>query len=94
VGVVLWRDESGRSVATVVAKATYELKKDVSALSHQPEPIREPDDLAPFKGGHEILIVGNRLAHSANARITIGAVEILVATTPPPKRDAVLEREG
>ncbi|NUP06015.1 MAG: DUF2169 domain-containing protein [Polyangiaceae bacterium] len=74
VGVVLWRDESARVLATVVAKATYKLTQGTSEIVDQPDPIRHPDeywddgaagslrfpsDLAPFKADHEVVVVGH-----------------------------------
>lgn len=74
VGVVLWRDEAGQVLATVVAKATYALEPGTSALVDVPDPIRPrdeywedgsaaslrfPSDLAPFKAAHEVLVVGH-----------------------------------
>jgi hypothetical protein len=74
VGVVLWRDESSRVLATVVAKATYALAQGTSEIAPSPDPIRHPDeywddgaaeslrfpsDLAPFKPAQEVLVVGH-----------------------------------
>ena len=42
-GLVLWRDESSRVLATVVAKATYNLAQGTSEVVEEPNPVRHPD---------------------------------------------------
>ncbi len=114
VGIVLWRDEAARVVATVVAKATFRLEPGKSPIAETPDPIRHPDeywddgaagslrfpsDLAPFKAGHELLVVGhahatsNRPVHQATARVVTIDIDKMIATAPPRRfdRDGHLE---
>lgn len=73
VGVVLWRDDAARVLATVVAKATFRLAQGKSELV-EPEPMRHadeywddgaagsvrfPNDLVPFKAKPEVLVSGH-----------------------------------
>ncbi len=109
IGVVLFRDESSQVHATVVAKATYELAPGRSALVSPPDPIRHPDeywddgasgslrfpsDLAPFKGAHEVLVVGHaypkglRPADAATARLVVGDIEKMITATTPRRTDS------
>ncbi|NUP06020.1 MAG: DUF2169 domain-containing protein [Polyangiaceae bacterium] len=77
IGAVLWRDESARVLATIVAKATYKLAQGTSQIVDEPDPIRHsdervPSDLAPFKSLHEVLVVGHA---DGDARIVVGTIE-------------------
>ncbi|MFO0617939.1 MAG: DUF2169 domain-containing protein [Polyangiaceae bacterium] len=82
VGVALWRDESARVFATVVAKVTHRLTPGTTTVVEPPDPIRERDvyaddgdagrlqfasDLAPFKAAHEVLVVGHLRANQGSA---------------------------
>lgn len=76
-GAVMWRDRRGKAVATLIAKATYELSQGEAAPIDVPLPIQEedvhwdddpsrsvhvPSDLAPFKSSAEVVIVGSAFA--------------------------------
>lgn len=95
VGVVLWRDEGNRLLATVVAKATYRLAPGMSELVDPPDPLQErdaywdddaagklrlPSDLAPFKATHEVFVSGHaRVKGATRARVAVGEIDKGVA---------------
>lgn len=71
-GLVLWRDEADRVLATIAAKITYALEPGACSLVDTPDPIRDVDvdweegkslrfssDLVPFKPVHEVVVVGH-----------------------------------
>lgn len=81
VGVVLWRDETERLLATVVAKTTFQLAEGTSALV-DPEPVREgdePNDLAPFKASNEVVVLGRASGFPRSRRVAIGDVDKSIA---------------
>lgn len=88
VGAALWRDESDRLFATIVAKVTYAIVDGKFEVVEATKPLEDKDDLAPFKPSNEVLIIGDRRACSPKARVNVGAIEVMVATSPPSERAA------
>lgn len=99
VGVFLWRDDASRVLATVVAKATYRLTEGTSELVEPPDPIRDedeywhgdaagrlrfPSDLAPFKAGYEVLVIGRApsAGGTAFAGIEVGSIDKSIEIHP------------
>jgi hypothetical protein len=95
VGAVLWRDHDRRVIATVVAKVTYRLRPEVCDVAGVPDPIVEADtfsavgpgavllaasDLAPFKRGADLVLVGRAYAPRDRpqerllARVVVGGI--------------------
>jgi hypothetical protein len=74
VAKVIWRPGHGGFAFTVVCKATFELRPDLSPFAHTQEPVTEADewtdtgslgrstDLLPFKKRPEVLVVGDAFA--------------------------------
>ena len=71
---MLWQGNSGAVFATIIAKATYALDRELCALLDDPEPIQDhddhwdddkqksvhiPSDLVPFKAKPEVVVVGH-----------------------------------
>lgn len=99
-GAVLWRDEAGRLVATIVAKATYRLAPGLSEVVDPPDPVRESDvfwdgdaagklrfasDLAPFKAAHEVLVSGHaHVSGATRARVAVGEIDKAVTVDGAP----------
>ncbi|UQA56215.1 DUF2169 family type VI secretion system accessory protein [Polyangium aurulentum] len=88
VGSLLWRDELGTLVCTVIAKATYKLAPGESAPLDVPLPLQEedghwdddptksvhvPSDLVPFKRSAEIVVVGSAFAPEGRATRSVAA---------------------
>ncbi|MDI1451373.1 DUF2169 domain-containing protein [Polyangium sp. 6x1] len=95
VGSILWQPREGAYVLTVVCKATFALAPEVSLLAEEQDDPNEHDeywddderrslsaasDLAPFKRGVDILLVGHAYAPHASpsgpffARLVVGDV--------------------
>ncbi|MDI1432131.1 DUF2169 family type VI secretion system accessory protein, partial [Polyangium sorediatum] len=95
VGSILWQPREGAYVLTVVCKATFTLAPEVSSLAEEQDDPNEHDeywdddarrslsaasDLAPFKRGADILLVGHAYAPHASpggpffARLGVGDV--------------------
>ncbi|HVK66872.1 MAG TPA: DUF2169 domain-containing protein, partial [Polyangium sp.] len=93
VGSILWQPREGAYVLTVVCKATFTLAPEVSALAEEQDDPNEHDeywdddarrslsaasDLAPFKRGADILLVGHAYAPHTSpggpffARLAVG----------------------
>lgn len=80
VGAVTWQPRRAAWAITVVCKATYRLLPIESPLADQQEPPVE-EDLVPFKGHADVLLVGHAHAHrqepgrSVVARLAVGAAD-------------------
>ncbi|MDI1475310.1 DUF2169 domain-containing protein [Polyangium sp. y55x31] len=95
VGSIVWQPREGAYVLTVVCKATFALAPELSVLAEEQDDPNERDeywddderrslsaasDLAPFKRGVDILLVGHAYAHHAAqsgpffARLVVGDV--------------------
>lgn len=98
VGLVLWRDETARPIATVVAKLSFRLAPGASSLLEPPEPLRPAEsfeddsrlegvhaapDLVPFKAAPEILLVGSLRGDFAEGRLVVGPIDKRITSASP-----------
>ncbi|MFO0586244.1 MAG: DUF2169 domain-containing protein [Polyangiaceae bacterium] len=94
-GALRWQDAPDAWTMTVVVKLTLHLKPGTMTVAREPEPIRERDlrrasdpegrvnaacDLAPFKAGAEVVVVGHAPAggHGSLGRLAVGAVDKVI----------------
>lgn len=80
VGAVTWQPRRGAWAITVVCKATYRLLPVEAPLAEQQEAPAD-EDLVPFKGHADVLLVGHAHAHwqepgrSVIARLGVGSID-------------------
>ena len=107
-GALRWQDAPDAWTMTVVVKLTLNLRPGTMTVAREPEPIRERDlrrasdpegrvnapcDLAPFKAGAEVVVVGHAPSggHGSLGRLAVGAVDKVVEITG--KSDMLLGAE-